>query len=136
MPTEFEVTYHDGSRDLVTADLHERVGDEEHFWRASGPHGEERVRTIPAARIRSVREADSSARSACSSTQAEAEALAQVIRAETGLSAVAVDEGNEEFRVDVDLPLLPGEVRVTLSVCSADEWPWLYDTKVKPRMES
>lgn len=54
MSTEFEVTYVDGSCDVVCADSHERVGDEEHFVRAVGRSGEERITVLAADRIQSI----------------------------------------------------------------------------------
>ncbi len=50
VPT-FEVTFTDGSRELVEADDHERVGDAEHFIRHSGPAGAERWTEMNASRI-------------------------------------------------------------------------------------
>jgi hypothetical protein len=50
----FEVTFADGSRQLVEADYHERIRETEHFVRQTGGSGEERWTEIDADRIASI----------------------------------------------------------------------------------
>jgi hypothetical protein len=50
----FEITFIDGSRDLINADYHDRVGGVEHFVRFTGPSGEERWAAVEAVRIESI----------------------------------------------------------------------------------
>ena len=54
MATSLEVRYVDGSRDVVRADFHERVGDEEHFVTFAGPGGGEKVVRLKADRIAAI----------------------------------------------------------------------------------
>lgn len=50
----YEVTYNDGSRDVIEADSAELVADEWHFVRTVGGSGEERVWAIAASRVVTV----------------------------------------------------------------------------------
>ena len=64
----------------------------------------------------------------------EAEALVARIERESGLAARVVDDDDDAFCVDIDLPQLPGEVRATATAHELDDWPWLYETHIRPRL--
>jgi hypothetical protein len=64
----------------------------------------------------------------------EAEALAVQIESETGLRTLVNDDGDGAFSVDIELPLLPGELRATATAHEPDDWPWLYDTRIRGRL--
>ena len=66
--------------------------------------------------------------------QQEAVELANRIEAETGLSTRVIDEGDDDFRVDIDAPPLPGEVRATVSAYDHEDWPWLYERHIRSRL--
>lgn len=64
----------------------------------------------------------------------EAETLAAQIREQTSLKTVVVDEGDDEYRIDIELPVQGEELRATACVNEADDWPWLYEHSVRPRL--
>ncbi|MDQ1490383.1 MAG: hypothetical protein QOJ23_2897 [Actinomycetota bacterium] len=64
----------------------------------------------------------------------EAEELVLRIEHETGLPTRVIDEGDDVFSVEIDPPLLPGELRATVTASDPDDWPWLYETHIRPRL--
>jgi len=70
----------------------------------------------------------------CDIDHQEAVELANRIEAETGLSARVIDEGDDDLRVDIDAPLLPGESRATVSAYDHQDWPWLYEQYIRSRL--
>jgi hypothetical protein len=66
--------------------------------------------------------------------ETEARQMAHVIREETGLDPRTAHDGEGEWWLEVDLPPLGEELRATVQVNEADDWPWLYETHVRHRL--
>jgi len=62
--------------------------------------------------------------------------VAELVNRETSLEAFIVDEGDGNFRVDVAVPQIGDEIRAVVSVDDPDDWEWIRDQYVVPRLSA